>query len=414
MTRVFLAGLVAVALCVSMATRVHAQTLSLRGFVDAAGLLFPATTTTDTVRAVGDLRVRDEVFVSAASWLRLAAGIEVRANSHEQVDTRWRLDAEDRGLLRPALSLRRATTTVTRGPFTLDVGRQFIRWGKADIVTPTDRFAPRDFINVVSSEFLGVSGARAVVQRGADTLDVAWVPRLTPSRMPLLDQRWTVLPASAAGLTLTPAPSVLPTRDQVGVRWGRVMDGYEWSASVYDGVNHMPNVASLPGSFPTEVRLVRRYPRMRMYGADLAVPTRWATLKSEAALVRSPDGQSDEYLLYVVQAERQTGEWNLLAGYAGEWVTTRRVAQTFAPDRGLTKAIVARASYTVDANRSAAVETAVRQNGRGVYLKGEFSQARGAHWRATLAGVAIGGRADDFLGQYRRNSNISLALRYSF
>lgn len=391
-----------------------AQSLSQRGFVDASALLFPATTQTDSVRAVGDLRVRDEVFVSASSWLRLAAGVEARANSHEQVDTRWRLDADDRGLRRPALSLRRATATFTRGPLTLDLGRQFIRWGKADIVTPTDRFAPRDFINVVSSEFLGVSGARAVVQRGADTIDVAWVPRLTPSRMPLLDQRWTVLPPSAAGLTLKPAPAVLPTRDQVGVRWGRVMDGYEWSASVYDGVSHMPNVASVPGTSLREVLLVRSYPRMRMYGADVAVPTRWATLKGETALVRSPDGQSDEYLLYVVQAERQTGEWNLLAGYAGEWVTTRRVAQTFAPDRGLTKSVVARASYTVDANRSAAVETAVRQNGRGVYLKGEFSQARGAHWRATVAGVAIAGRSDDFLGQYRRNSNISLALRYSF
>lgn len=414
MTRFALAVIAVVALGAGQASRVDAQALSQRGFVDASALLFPSTTQTDRVRAVGDLRVRDEVFASASTWLRVAAGLEVRANSHDQVDTRWRLDADDRGLQRPALSLRRATATVTHGPFTLDLGRQFIRWGKADIVTPTDRFAPRDFINVVSSEFLGVTGARAVVQRGADTLDVAWVPRLTPSRMPLLDQRWTVLPPSAAGLRLKAAPAALPTRDQVGVRWGRVMDGYEWSASVYDGVNHMPNVASVPGASLTEVLLVRSYPRMRMYGADLAVPTRWATLKGEAALVRSPDAQSDEYLLYVVQAERQTGEWNLLAGYAGEWVTTRRVAQTFAPDRGLTKSIVARASYTVDANRSAAVETAVRQNGRGVYLKGEVSQARGAHWRATLAGVAIAGRSDDFLGQYRRNSNISLALRYSF
>ena len=403
-----------VACSVVLASRVDAQAVSQRGFVEASGLLFPATTALDTTRAVGDVRVREEVFASATTWLRLSAGIDVRANSHAQVDARWRLDADDRGLQRPALSLRRAAATITRGPLTLDLGRQFIRWGKADIVTPTDRFAPRDFINVVSSEFLGVSGARAVVQHGADTVDVVWVPRTTPSRMPLLEQRWTVLPPAAAGFTFMQTPIALPARDQVGARWGRVMDGYEWSASVYDGVNHMPNVATLPGASPTAVRLVRSYPRMRMYGADAAVPTRWATLKGEVSVVRSPDGTSDEYVLYVAQAERQTGEWNLLAGYAGEWVTTRRVAQTFAPDRGLTKAIVARASYTVDAVRSAAVETAVRQNGRGVYLKGEFSQARGAHWRATLAGVAIGGRADDFLGQYRRNSNISLALRYSF
>ena len=112
----------ALALVVLHTALAGAQSFSQRGFVDASALLFPATTPSDSVRAVGDLRVRDEVFVSASSWLRLAAGVEARANSHEQVDARWRLDADDRGLRRPALSLRRATATITRGPLTLDLG----------------------------------------------------------------------------------------------------------------------------------------------------------------------------------------------------------------------------------------------------------------------------------------------------
>jgi hypothetical protein len=87
---------------------------------------------------------------------------------------------------------------------------------------------------------------------------------------------------------------------------------------------------------------------------------------------------------------------------------------TFAPDRGLTRAIVGRASYTVDVNRSVAFEAAVRQNGDGEYLKVEYSQARGGHWRATLGGALIRGEPDDFIGQYNRNSHVTLALRYSF
>jgi hypothetical protein len=59
-------------------------------------------------------------------------------------------------------------------------------------------------------------------------------------------------------------------------------------------------------------------------------------------------------------------------------------------------------------------EGAVRQNGDGVYAKAEYSQARGQHWRATVSGVAIAGHTDDFLGQYRRNSHVAVALRYSF
>jgi hypothetical protein len=103
-----------------------------------------------------------------------------------------------------------------------------------------------------------------------------------------------------------------------------------------------------------------------------------------------------------------------VGGYAGEVVTRRRAAMTFAPDRGLTRSLVGRASYTIDTNRSVAVEGAVRQDGDGAYAKGEYSHAHGQHWRATIGGTLIRGAPGDFLGQYRRNSHASFALRYSF
>lgn len=312
------------------------------------------------------------------------------------------------------IGLRRLTATVTRGPLTLDVGKQFIRWGKADIVTPTDHFAPRDFLNVIDAGFLAVPAVRAVVQTRADSLDVVWQRRFTPSRLPLLDQRWTVLPAGSEGVRLLPSTLALPAHDQIGARWSHTGDGYEFSLSAFDGINHLPNIAAVPGATPGELVVLRDYPRLRSFGADAAWPTRWFTLKGEAAVFRARETNADDYLLYVLQAERQTGEWLLLGGYAGEVVTARRVPTPFAPDRGLTRAFVARASYTVDANRSVAIESAVRQNGHGVYLKGEYSQARGAHWRATASGVALAGRSEDFLGQYRRNSHLTLSLRYSF
>jgi hypothetical protein len=123
---------------------------------------------------------------------------------------------------------------------------------------------------------------------------------------------------------------------------------------------------------------------------------------------------SDEYVLYVIQLERQTGEWSFVGGYAGQHVTRNRALVTFAPDRGLTEAIVGRASYTIDVNRSLAFEAAVRQNLDGEYVKAEYSHARGGHWRATVSGTLIRGELDDFIGQYNRNSHVTLALRYSF
>ncbi len=103
-----------------------------------------------------------------------------------------------------------------------------------------------------------------------------------------------------------------------------------------------------------------------------------------------------------------------MGGYAGDIVMADGFSLTFAPDRGSARAVIARVSYTIDPNRSAALETAVRQNGRGLYAKGEYSQARGQHWRTTLFASLVRGEADDFLGQYRLNSHIGVALRYSY
>jgi hypothetical protein len=416
-----LAGAVlACGLVLASSAPVRAQTVSQRGFVEGILWAFPQTTSNDTTHIIGDGLAREEVFVKPASWLQFAAGLDLRANSHDQVESEWRLDFGDRGIRRPRLSARRLTATLTGGGFNVDIGKQFIRWGQTDIVTPEDRFAPRDFINVISSELLPVAGVRASYQHGADTVEGVWVPRLTPSRVPLLDQRWTAVPQEAVGIPILDLGSRFPDGSQIGARWRHVGAGFEYAASFFNGFNNLPNIESqVVGPSPT-LALLRSYPAIRAYGADMAVPTRWFTLKAEAEYFGSRDVESasripsDDYVLYVIQLERQSGEWVFIGGYAGEVVTANRSAVAFAPDRGLTKSIVGRASYTIDPLRTMTFETAVHQNARGLYGKVEYSQARGQHWRFTVSGVGIAGEDDDFIGQYHRNSNVSAGARYSF
>ena len=404
------------ALVVALATgsSAAAQTVSQRGFLEGAGVAFAEKAPNDPTQLISDARAREEVFVKPAPWIQFAGGLDLRANSHDQVADRWRLDFSDRGTLRPRVSVRRLSATLTRGPLTIDIGKQFIRWGKTDIVTPTDRFAPRDFLNVVDTEFLAVTGVRGVAQRGSNTIEVVWVPRFTPSRVPIVDQRWTVAPATTAPIRFVDAGAALPAGSSEGVRWNHAGATVEYSASFFNGFNHLPNIEAGPTGQPGEVALTRAYPAIRMYGADIAMPIQLFTVKGETAYFTSSSPATDEYVLYGLQVERQSGEWLFVVGYAGEKVTNKRSTLTFAPDRGLSRAVVARVSYTVDANRSVAFEGAVRQNGAGYYAKAEYSQARAQHWRATLTGVALGGDADDFLGQYRRNSHAAVTLRYSF
>jgi hypothetical protein len=397
------------------AATTHAQTspaISQRGFVEGRAMEFPQDAPNDTTNQIGDVLVREEVFVRATPWMRFAAGVDLRLNSHDQVEDEWRVDFSDRSVRRPRVAIRRLTATLTAGALTLDLGKQFIRWGRADILNPTDRFAPRDFLNVIDSDFLPVLGAHPSVQLGSETVEGVWVPRLTPSRIPLSTQRWTVIPPDAAAVAIHDNGVLIPNRAEWGVRWRHAGARIEGSVSYFDGFNHLPNIDVR--AVPLGVELTRVFPALRTYGGDVSIPTSSFTLKGEAAYFASPSATTEEYVLYVVEIERQTGEWVLNGGYAGELVTGARGSFRFAADRDMAKSIIGRASYTVDPRRTISIESAVRQSGDGFYVKGEFSEAVGQYWRLTLTGVGVAGHDDDFLGQFHRNSHGSVTLRVSF
>jgi len=392
-----------------------AQKFEQRGFVENSTVVYPQTAPNDSGRVVDELLFREEASYKFAPWFTVSGSFDARTDSHRQTARDAVVDADDRSILRPAFSLRRLSATIHRGKLTAEIGRQLIRWGKTDILNPTDRFAPKDYLSsVVDADFLGVSAARVTYESGGDTVDVVWQPWFTPSRTPLLNQRWTAPPAEAAGVSIVDAGARDPGGSQYGARWNHIGSGYEYSLCFFDGFQNLPSFDVLFTPLPpTTVALTRVYPRLRLYGGDAAVPLRWLTIKGEAAYFTSSTPGAEEYALYVIQLERQVKEWSFVGGYAGS-VVTRDAASPlqFAPDRGFAKSFVGRAGLTIDANRSLAIETAVRSGGS--FVRFEYSQLFGQHWRATGGIAWVRGDMDDFLGQYRRNSYGSLAIRYSF
>jgi hypothetical protein len=386
------------------------QDYSHRGFVESRGTLYPQTAINDSSHGVGELFVRYESFYRPSQRFQFAGAVEARTDTHRQTERNFRVDFDDRSLQRPMFSVRRLSAQYRgnyRGNLTVEAGKQLVRWGKTDIVNPTDRFAPRDFLTVVDSEFLGVYALRGTWESGSETIDVLWSPFLTPSRLPLQNQRWNVPPPGAASL---PVSRTIPAGTQSGIRWSHI--GFvEFSAAVYSGFDHLP-VFEFD---PVQNVIHESYPKLKMAGGDFAVPFPWLTLKSEAAYFDYPDPSGGAFVLYVVQLERQAGEWFFVGGYSGEVVTREAgLSASFNPDRGRTRTLLGRAGYTIDTNRSVAVEGAVRHNGDGVWLKSEYSQAFGQHWRVTAGFTLIRGNPADFIGQYRRNSHGSIAVRYSF
>jgi len=391
-----------------------AQKFEQRGFVENSTVVYPQTAPNDSGRVVDELLFREEASYKFAPWFTVSGSFDARTDSHRQTARDAVVDADDRSILRPAFSLRRLSATIHRGKLTAEIGRQLIRWGKTDILNPTDRFAPKDYLSsVVDADFLGVSAARVTYESGGDTVDVVWQPWFTPSRTPLLNQRWTAPPAEAAGVSIVDAGALYPGGSQYGARWNHIGSGYEYSLCFFDGYQNLPSFDVLFTPRPPTVALKRMYPGLRLYGGDAAVPLRWLTIKGETAYFTSSTPGAEEYALYVIQLERQVKEWSFVGGYAGSVVTQDAASPLqFAPDRGFAKSFVGRAGLTIDANRSLAIETAVRSGGS--FVRFEYSQLFGQHWRATGGIAWVRGDMDDFLGQYRRNSYGSLAIRYSF
>ena len=392
------------------------QTYTQRGFVEGRSTIYPQEAANDAGRFIAEALLRYEGSLKLSTAFQVNGTLDVRTDTHRQTERELNLSWWDRARQRPLASLRRLSAAYHHGGLSIEAGKQFVRWGKADILNPTDRFAPRDYLTVVDNEFLGITAARLTYERGSDTLDVVWSPRFTPSRIPLADQRWSPAPAQPSGFILRDAGTAFPGGSQAGVRWNHI--GFvEFSASYYDGFNHLPlfdAYTSSDGVVPV-VTLRRLYPKLRMIGGDTAVPLRFFEIKAEAAYFNSAEPLGDDYAQYVVQLERHSGEWTFVAGYAGEHVFSPGTrAIEFAPDRGITKTVLGSARYTIDVNRSLAFETSIRQNLDGAWVRAEYSQAFGQHWRATGNVSVIGGKPADFLGQYRRNSHAVLILRYSF
>jgi hypothetical protein len=383
------------------------QDYSQRGFVESQATLFPQAAINDSGHVIGEVHLRHESFYKPWPGFQLSGAIDIRTDSHHQTEREWRFDWKDRSLQRPLFSLGRLSAQYHRGGFTLEVGKQFVRWGRTDLVNPTDRFAPRDFLTVVDNDFLAIAAVRGTYERGSNTVDVVWSPRLTPSRTPLLNQRWFVPPPGAPAFEVE---RDIPEGSQAGVRWSHV-GTVEFAAAYYSGFSHLPSFETVPGSLVVRETYVTQH----MIGGDVAVPLRLVSIKGEAAYFQSSDSLSDDYVLYVIQLERQAGEWFFVGGYGGEAITEHGSQLSgFNPDRGMTRTILARAGYTIDANRSVAFETAIRENLDGFWSRAEYSQAFGQHWRMTTGFTVIRGKPSDFLGQYRRNSHGVIALKYSF
>ena len=416
--------LAALAIVVAAATdreAVGADRSTQRGFVETRALIFPqdAANDADTSRR-RSAASREEVFVQAD---RLAADRRRRrrAGQHARPGRRI-LGARHR-------RSRRATTGAVGPPAGGDGDPWTVDARRRQAVHPLGQSRHRDADGSIraarlperhrQSSFWRVRGVRARAGMVSEHVSTrSWVPFFTPSRMPLLDQRWT--PCSGASVELrgivegARAAARLAGRGALESHGRRATSG---RCRTSTATTTCPTIARDASPLPNpRCRASRSSVRTRRLPAHADDRRRRArcrragsTIKGEAAYfivvlaaggrlraVRDPARAPDRRVVAGRRLRRRSGDRAARASWCSRPIAAAR-AIVRRPRRLHASTPIAASAIEASCGRTAEASTS-RASSRRAY---------GPHWRTTVTGAVIGGDADDFLGQYRRNSHVS-------
>jgi hypothetical protein len=381
------------------------------------------------------------------------------------------------------------------------IGKQKFAWGKLDTFQPTDVLDPRrytdPFVTEEQDAKLGIPALRASYFPPAlgptwpsDTsLTLVWVPVPVPVRFPLPGERWfptaLLLPPNfpiykgviASGVprinvqSRLTASNVRPPHQldegAVGLRLAGLLAGADWALYYYDGPETAPAFdqttlvhARDPAVSPRGAARVQadtdlhpRFGRIRLAGADVAMPFGGFTARVEAAYgadrllprsaqsLVSPEnlrrlGPQATDLLTALQMgktvpvdlgslslARNTVDWGAGVDYRYRgWMPVLQLNQTFVLNNSaelLVNNIETRLFLVVRRNflddRLGSEVGIVQEFERG-YTTGlaRATYALSDNWRVRLGYLLIAGTRNSRIGQYHDNDEAFLQIRYTY
>ncbi|MDZ7373756.1 MAG: hypothetical protein ONB23_07270 [candidate division KSB1 bacterium] len=193
------------------------------------------------------------------------------------------------------------------------LGKQFIFWGKAEWINPTDNINPWDYANMsaeIEDYRLPVTAARLDLYLGPTTLELVTVPVFLPHRIPGLEERELQIPNGPTVVWKSPQlPPARLSQAELAVRlMGRVA-GADLSLSYYRGHDHSPSYrkAFWFSASQSRIELAPFFPSLNVIGGDLQkVFGQWG-IRAEGAYFRTEDRDGRDVLLPNPHATVVTG-----------------------------------------------------------------------------------------------------------
>jgi len=422
------AGLLSAALLLLTPDLTAGQKWEFEGFIETAGQFFARKPRPADAFAIGAVRAQVKTRLRLGTALKWHGAYDVRLDSHRDTDrTNW-FDVSQRGLRQPAGALAECYLELRLGPLDLRAGQQQIRWGRADGFNPTDNLVPYDYLDTFADQRLPVTAVKADLYVGRARFEAAWIPFVTPTRLPLPGQRWFPgsLPEPGPLREITPVfvngTSVFPARTlgngQVAVRWNQVVPRAEFSVSYFDGFDDLPffSVGKIPeaGAGSPILPLDRRYYRLQAAGADFASDLGPFGIRGETAYFNITDPSDRDHLLYVIGLDRAWGDWSAIIQYADQWLSAPLPETAVFPELAFRSTLTARIEKALGPSGSFEIKGAVRLRDGDFVVQPLYSLALRGDWRLKIGATIFGGPRDTYFGQFRDNMNLMLSLRYSF
>jgi hypothetical protein len=355
------------------------------------------------------------------------------------------------------------------------VGNQKFAWGRLDAFQPNDLLNPKRYydpflvdgveakiaVPAVAASYYAPSGATAPL---ADELraTVVWVPIAVPWRFPLPGERWfppvAMPPREILTLPVTqqavnaPPPARRLENGTVAVRVGARSGGVDWAVSYFEGFDPEPafdvpirlegSRAEPPVTVATELRPA--FQRLRAAGAEAAFALGGATVRAEVAgkigravpisvaevgreVLADPQALVDlsegKTITRAAFARRDLVEWGVGVDYLIDgYLPLLEVHQTLvlANDRKLlvpdvdTRLVASvRKRYLADRlGLEATVLWGIEAGYELVRVEAAYTVLDAVEVRAGVLG--IWGSRNSLVGEFARNGEAYLGLRYAF
>ena len=322
--------------------------------------------------------------------------------------------------------LREAFVDYSSGAFDVRAGRQVITWGLGDLVFVNDVF-PKDHEALFAGrplEYLkrGVDAVKLGAYPEFASFELVLAPDFRESRVPDARRFWLFDPMPA----VTNRETVKPGRGDAGLRIYRDIAGYDAAFYLYRGFQRTPSMR--PDSIAAPTKITFFHPELSVYGASLSGRAGAGVLSLEAAYYDSrqdragrdftvPNSQTRLLAGYQLQPWE---DFSLNLQYYAERMHDYAAYQAALPggfpaEKRWNSTVTARATqfFLHQTLRFSVYASYTASNG-DYYLNPELRYSFTDRVWGALGANAFGGKPSGQFGQFSRNDNVYLQVRYEF